>query len=289
MASTFKKRNTALLRDEEGVEYSINDEVGGGGDVEMQNLGGPAELIGEDDDEYGYLMNETKEPPMRSSKKHHHVVKKVPYRYTNEELIVWYLRAIFFLLAALVGVVIALLVLIAIATPVITTSEQFTRAVRVVDQIYTMKDLTKNMADVTMASRASIEKAVADYDVVSIIHAVKAMAQRGSELVGTMSPETINKATETGAKLVDSLQKIDFEQGKALMQNVNRWSTAIDPARVSGSIDEANAFLKKTTETLQHAHDTHLMESIQQFAAGGVELEARLKRLNQITLKLPDA
>jgi hypothetical protein len=271
------------------VEYSINDEVGGGGDVEMQNLGGPAELIGEDDDEYGYLMNETKEPPMRSSKKHHHVVKKVPYRYTNEELIVWYLRAIFFLLAALVGVVIALLVLIAIATPVITTSEQFTRAVRVVDQIYTMKDLTKNMADVTMASRASIEKAVADYDVVSIIHAVKAMAQRGSELVGTMSPETINKATETGAKLVDSLQKIDFEQGKALMQNVNRWSTAIDPARVSGSIDEANAFLKKTTETLQHAHDTHLMESIQQFAAGGVELEARLKRLNQITLKLPDA
>lgn len=288
MASKFYKRNTTLVKTGDD-EYAIGEDDGTAhGAIEMQSLG--AENDG--GEELDFLMNEENEPPVKSksgsSKHSHHKIRRVPYRYTNEELIVWYLRAIFFLLAALVGVVIALLVLVAIAAPVITTSEQFTRAVRVVDQIYTMKDLTKSMADVTMASRQGIEKAAVDYDLIGIINAVKVITQRGSELLGSMSQETVNKATDTGVKLVESLQKIDFEQGKTLMQNVNRWSTAIDPVHVSNGITEANAFLKKTTETLQHAQDTHVLESIQQFAAGGVELEARLKRLNQITLKLPE-
>lgn len=259
---------------------------------EMQELGNDSSA----DKEFDYLMNEEKEPPLKigaNAYHHHHGGKKMSRGWcssrqlTNEELIVWYLRGIFLLLAGLVGVVIALLVVVAIAAPVIANTEQFGRALRVVDQIYTMKDLTKNMADVTLTSRQNIEKAMTEYDVPGIVHYIKAIVQRGGELANSMTPETLNKATETGSKLVESLQKVDFEQGKQLMQNMNRWSVAIDPVKVSGSIAEANAFLKKTTETLQHAQDTHIMESIQQFAAGGVELEARLKRLNEITLKLP--
>ncbi len=206
---------------------------------------------------------------------------------TFQDKQIWYLRAIFFLLLVMVGLLIAVLVATIIFVPVVTSSNQFERAIRVIDQVYAMKDLTQNMADVTTNTQHNVEKAMLDYDVSGIINSVKKITQRTGELLALVQPDTFAQASSTGAKLVDTLQKLDMEEGKQLIRNANRWTTTLDPAKVATGIEEANAFMHKTTATLQRVEDSRVVETVQQFASGAIELEDRLKRLNEITLKFP--
>jgi hypothetical protein len=52
-------------------------------------------------------------------------------------------------------------------------------------------------------------------------------------------------------------------------------------------LDEATAFLKRGSDALKTAEDHHVLQSMGQFATGAVDLEARLQRLDEITIKLP--
>lgn len=90
-----------------------------------------------------------------------------------------------------------------------------------------------------------------------------------------------------GTKLIETLQHIDFEQGKALMTHLNDWATNVDPHKFSAGIDEATAFLKRGADALKTAEDHRVIQSVGQFAAGAVDLERRLDLLDEITIKLP--
>ena len=207
-----------------------------------------------------------------------HIVHTKPMSIAEKQL--WYLRWILLTLVAILGVMIGVLVATLIAVPVITNSQQFSRVVNLVDRVHDMADITTN-------SQAQISEAMATYNVPHMVESVKTLVNQGAALVGGLSPETLQSASDTASKFAESLQKLDFEQAKALMAHANEWSNTIDPNKISASLDEVQAFLKKGNEAMKTAQDTNLIQHIGEFAAGGVELESRLKRLNEITIKLP--
>jgi hypothetical protein len=90
-----------------------------------------------------------------------------------------------------------------------------------------------------------------------------------------------------GTKLIETLQHIDFEQGKALMTHLNDWATNVDPHKISEGIEQATTFLKQGAEALKTAEDHRVIQSVGQFATGAVDLERRLNLLDEITIKLP--
>jgi hypothetical protein len=167
-------------------------------------------------------------------KPHHHAKKKPLTMEQHLEYIYWHTFWQTWIQAAILGLLIAV---VAVGTG--TTlyvgygSDQFKRAITLVDRVHEMHDYTKTMTDVTTGSQEEIKKAFLEYDVNGMINTVKKMVDTGGAIVNNLKPETLQQASEMGTKLIETLQHIDFEQGKALMTHLNEWATQVDPHKVS--------------------------------------------------------
>jgi len=168
-----------------------------------------------------------------------------------------------------------------------TTTNQFKRAVTLMDRVYEMHDYTKTMVDVTTQSQKDVQKAIDDYGVVDLIGSVKDVVIKAKNLLSGIKPETVDSLTTTGVKLADTFQKLDFEQGKQLMMHVNEWASLMDPHKMMTLLDKGELFLQKGNEMLHTAAESNVVNHIANAAANAVDLEARLARLNEITIKLP--
>lgn len=223
-------------------------------------------------------------------KHHHHHKKKNKPKLTMEQHIeylywhAWVQTLLQIAIVALLGVIVGSgVVVVSIAG----TSQQMAKAVTLVDRVHEMHDYTKTMTDVTTESQAEMRKMMQEYDVNGMINSVKKMVDTGGAIVHNLKPETIQQASEMGTKLIETLQHIDFEQGKALMTHLNDWATNVDPHKISEGIEQATSFLKKGADALKTAEDHRVIQSVGQFATGAVDLERRLNLLDEITIKLP--
>jgi len=224
-------------------------------------------------------------------KKHHHHKKKKPKMSMEQHIEYLYLYWHAWWQTAcqitIVGLLAAILSGGIIVGGVVGTSQQMAKAVMLVDRVHEMHDYTKTMTDVTTESQAEMRKMMQEYDVNGMISTVKKMVDTGGAIVNNLKPETLQQASEMGSKLIETLQHIDFEQGKQLMTHLNDWATNVDPHKFSAGIEKATDFLKRGADALKTAEDHHVIQSVGQFATGAVDLEARLQRLDEITIKLP--
>lgn len=220
-------------------------------------------------------------------KRHHHKPAKKLTMEQHIEYLYWHAWFQSIVQAAILGLIISIVVTGMVTVLVSSGSEQFKRAITLVDRVHEMHDYTKTMTDVTTGSQEELKKAFLEYDVNGMINTVKKMVDTGGAIVNNLKPETVQQASEMGAKLIETLQHIDFEQGKQLMTHLNDWASNVDPHKVSATIEEATSFLKRGTDALKTAEDHHVLQSVGQFASGAVDLEARLQRLDEITIKLP--
>lgn len=199
----------------------------------------------------------------------------------------WYLRLVFLMLLVLLLLLIGTLVAIIVLMTTTATSPQFERAMRLVDKVGEMHDYTKTMTEVTTKGQERVGQAIVDYKVPEMIDSLKSMLTRGDEMLKALPTDVVQQASAVGGKLVQSLERVDFDHSNELIRHLNEWAASIDPAKVSTGVQQATSFLQKGTEILQSAQQTQLVERVGQFAAEGVELESRLKRLNELTIKLP--
>lgn len=199
----------------------------------------------------------------------------------------WYLRLVFWMLLVLLLLLIGTLVAIIVLMTTTATSPQFERAMRLVDKVGEMHDYTKTMTEVTTKGQERVGQAIVDYKVPEMIDSLKSMLTRGDEMLKALPSDVVQQASAVGGKLVQSLERVDFDHSNELIRHLNEWAASIDPAKVSTGVQQATSFLQKGTEILQSAQQTQLVERVGQFAAEGVELESRLKRLNELTIKLP--
>jgi len=206
---------------------------------------------------------------------------------TDNEKIIWYLWFISLLLIGILGVMIGTLVGTFTTGAVVAQSEQFSRAVALIDRVYGLYDYTKSMAEMSLESKENVVSAMKEYEVSKIMNSVHNMATKGSAFVDNLDAKTVEDLKQTGMKLSESLQQMDMEEAKKLMSHANQWASAIPREKVTQSIEEATALLQKGNDVLKKAQDSNLVQHISEFAAGGVELEARAQRLNEITIKLP--
>ena len=200
----------------------------------------------------------------------------------------WYLKGIFYLLIiigiGMLGCIITVVVLIAVGA----TSDQVQKAVTVVDKVFEMHDYTKTMTDGFVTSQDAMKQAIQDYNVDNMIKSVSSMVSKGDSLLKEMKPETFQQATTIGQELVNKMKEIDLEQGKQLMQNINNWATSIDPTQLKDMIlQPMSSFLSQSKDTLTQINEQHLIKHISDVAASTVDLEARLQRLDEVTIKLP--
>lgn len=252
----------------------------------MEELDAPS-MDGETD--FTALLGDLYDDDNDKHRKHHHHKKTKP-KLTMEqhiEYLYWHAWWQTGFLAGILGCVIALLAGGGIAVTVVGSSQQMAKAVMLVDRVHEMHDYTKTMTDVTTESQAEMRKMMQDYDVNGMISTVKKMVDTGGAIVNNLKPETLQQASEMGSKLIETLQHIDFEQGKQLMTHLNDWATNVDPHKFSAGIEKATDFLKRGADALKTAEDHRVIQSVGQFATGAVDLEARLQRLDEITIKLP--
>lgn len=199
----------------------------------------------------------------------------------------WYLRLVFWMLVVLLLLLIGTLVAIIVLMTTTAASPEFTRAMRLVDKVGEMHDYTKTMTEVTTRSQEKINEALVEYKVSEMIDTLKSMLSKSDQMIKALPADVVQQATAVGGKLVQSLEHVDLEQSNALIRHLNEMAAAIDPVKISTGMQQATSFLQKGTEILQSAQQTQLVERVGQFAAEGVELETRLKRLNELTIKLP--
>lgn len=199
----------------------------------------------------------------------------------------WYVRLIFWMLFVLLLLLIGTLVTIIVLLSTTSNSPEFTRAMRLVDRVYEMHDYTKTMTDVTTQSQEKIAQAIVDYRIPEMVDSLKSVISRGDQLIKALPSDVVQQATSVGSKLAQSLEHVDFENSNQLIRHLNEWAISIDPNKISTGVQQATSFLQKGTEMLQTAQEQQLVQHVGQFAAQGVELESRLKRLNEITIKLP--
>jgi hypothetical protein len=217
--------------------------------------------------------------------------KKMPFKkrpkMSFQDLQIWYLRGIFLVCLAVLGVMIAVLVVTIVVVPVVTSSSQFSRTITLIDKVYEMHDYTKSMTDMTLASQTKIEEAMAAYDIPNMMKSFKKIVDSGTSLVSGIKPESLETLSQTGSSFLDTFKKLNFEQATELMRHANEWANIIDPNVISRGLNSASEVLKKSDDMMKDAKEQNLINHISQFAAGGVELEARLKRLNSFTVALP--
>jgi hypothetical protein len=152
-----------------------------------------------------------------------------------------------------------------------------------------MHDYTKTMKDVTIGSKDSINEAMQQYQVNDMITSVQNMIKKGDSLLKELNPQVFEQASHLGTELLRVTQQMDFEQGKQLIQHANQWASAVDVTKLQGDIvNPLSSFLKSSTSLLHSAEEQHLIQHVAAVASNTVELEARLKRLNEITIKLPN-
>jgi hypothetical protein len=222
----------------------------------------------------------------RSSNIHSkNIIKKKPMSFQEQQL--WYLRMIFLTSLAILGVMIGVLVATIIVVPVVASSNQFSRTVTLIDKVYEMHDYTKSMTDMTLSSQAKVEEALLAFDVPNMIKSIKKIVDTGSSLVNGIKTETLENLSQTSSSFLDNFKKLNFEQATELMRHANEWANVINPNIISTNLNTASELLKKSDEIMKDVKDQNLINHISQFAAGGVELEARLKRLNSFTVELP--
>ncbi len=194
------------------------------------------------------------------------------------------LKWIFFVLVAILGLMIATLVVLTGVTISTTNSEQFKRAVGIIDRVDGLYGYTKTMTDVTTGSKTQIEKAIVDYDVDGIITSVKNLVQSTKEVI---KPESVQLAIDLGKQSLDLIKNVNLDQAKTVLSKVGSILGVIEPAQISSILDGGKILFEKGSEALSDAKQNNLIPHISQAAAGLTEVEARLKRINEFTFKLP--
>lgn len=212
-----------------------------------------------------------------------HTRAKLSYK----ELKLWYLRAIFVTLVIILLCIIGFAVAIVILIPVAATSPGLKRATDLMDRVFEMHDYTKTMTDVTTGSKAQIETLMQTYKVDEMVMGLKDMMSQSRALVQNLKPSTIDAASETAKKLIDTISSMDMTRGKELMNHVTSLLGAVQPAQVSQALEQGAIFLSKGNEALTQASQANLLKHLSEVAASTVDFESRLMRTNEVTIKLP--
>lgn len=201
----------------------------------------------------------------------------------------WYAKYTFWTVFTIGSLLILGTIALIVLGAVILSSNQAQRAVTVIDRVYEMRDYTKTMTDLTVGSQESFAKAVKDFQVSDMIRGIHSVINKGESLMNNVQPTMLQEATTMGTQLLDVLQRIDVDEGRRLMQNLNNWSSAIDPATLQQQlVDPMHTFLASSNNMLQKVHDQNILQRVGEVASATVDLESRLQRLNQITISIPE-
>lgn len=201
------------------------------------------------------------------------------------ELQLWYIKGIFWMVFVIGSLLVAGAIALIVLASVIASSEQAHRAMHAMDSVFEMRDYTKTMTDMTVGSQKSIEEAIKQYRVHDMVQSIQNMVSKGDALMTHVKPETLQQAS---TQLSNVMQRIDLEQGALLMQNLNNWSAAIDPSRLRQDIvDPMHTFLTTTNSVLQRVQEENVLKHVADVASATLDLEARLQRLNEITIRIP--
>lgn len=210
---------------------------------------------------------------------------KKPSSMSVAELQLWYIKGIFWMVFVIGSLLVAGAIALIVLASVIASSEQAHRAMHAMDSVFEMRDYTKTMTDMTVGSQKSIEEAIKQYRVHDMVQSIQNMVSKGDTLMSHIKPETLEQAS---TQLSNVMQHIDLEQGALLMQNLNNWSAAIDPSRLRQDIvDPMHTFLTTTNAVLQRVQEENVLKHVADVASATLDLEARLQRLNEITIRIP--
>lgn len=86
---------------------------------------------------------------------------------------------------------------------------------------------------------------------------------------------------------MDTLSNIDMERSKQFMDHVTSLLGAVHPSDVTKTLEQGAIFLQKGNEALSQASQANLVQHISSMAASTVDLETRLLRTSEFTIKLP--
>lgn len=201
----------------------------------------------------------------------------------------WYLKGIFWMVFTIGALLIAGAITLIVLAAIIASADQTQKAITVVDRVYEMRDYTKTMTDLTVGSQESIAKAMKDFDVENMVKNIQNVISKGDSLMQTVQPDVLQHATTMGTQILNTLQRFDMDEGRKLMQNLNNWSSSVDPTHLKEQIvDPMHTFLTSTNAMLQKAQEENVLQRVTEVASATVDLESRLQRLNEITIRIPD-
>lgn len=204
-----------------------------------------------------------------------------------QQQMLWYARWSFYVQCVIALCIIGFSVAVVILIPVTVTSPGVRRATDLMEKVFEMHDYTKTMTDVTTGSKTQIEGLIQTYKVDEMVQGLKDMMAHSRTLLQGLQPSTVDAASQTAKKLVDTLSSMDMERGKQLVDHVTSLLGAVQPTDVSKALEQGAIFLQKGNEALSQASQANLVQHLSQVAASTVDLEARLMRTNEVMIKLP--
>jgi hypothetical protein len=120
-----------------------------------------------------------------------------------------------------------------------------------------------------------------------MVQGLKDMMTHSRNLLQGLQPATVDAASQTAKKLVDTLSNMDMQRGKEFVDHMTNLLGAIRPTDVSKTLEQGAIFLQKGNEALSQASQANLVQHLSQVAASTVDLESRLMRTSEVTIKLP--
>ncbi len=195
----------------------------------------------------------------------------------------WWIAAILILI---LGLLVAQLVTAIVLVSVGTSTEQFKRSVMVVDKVFDLHDYTKTMVDMSTGAQVEMGKITEEYDFKGMLTTVKNTL---GVIQSAAKPETMQQVSGFVSQATDALHNLDFVQVKQLITRVTNLVGAVEPQQITDLLHKGSSFVEEANNALLKAQEENLIHHIGTAAVGATALEARLQRLNEITIKLPEA
>lgn len=210
------------------------------------------------------------------------------------ESLLWYVKALFWLMVFLV-----LLMIAVVAGTIIT-------AVRVTPEAAGMlRGMSRNVTNMAALSTNAPDKmaeAWVNMGGDEILAHGKSILNRTHHILTRIDGDpnlndqlftTVKALSNKALHVLDTVTDGEWVQGKAhvmsLLQQADAWSTSISPDLVRDTLQNGRDLSSEATTLLQEARRSHLIETLNHAGLATSQLEDRMAQLNEITIKLPPA